>query len=323
MPEGAAPSYVLGGPDSLAAPLRSVGTKAATLARLAGEGIPVPHFSVVTSAALALHVSENRIPWPSPAEISRGPEAWPAVRDRIRAAPVPPAVSRPVLRAYDRLSRAAGHRKVAVRSSGGEEDSASASFAGQFDSILSVQGPVGLLEALKACWASVLSDRSLRYRATHGLPLGPVPSFGVIVQVQVLSQRAGVLFTVHPLEATRETAYIEANFGTGESVVGGLVTPDAITISRSTGEVIEAATATKRRMTSVSLESHGSAVVEVETSRRNAPVLTAGEARAILRTGLRIERLLEAPQDVEWAYDARQLWILQSRPITGPGRGWR
>ena len=323
MPEGAAPSYVLSRPDCLAAPLRSVGPKAATLARLAGEGIPVPHFYVVSSASLALHVAENRIPWPSPAEISPDPEAWSAVRDQIRAAPVPAAVSRPVLEAYDRLCRAGGHRKVAVRSSGGEEDSASASFAGQFSSILSVQGSIELLDALKACWASVLSDRSLRYRATHGLPLGPVPSFGVIVQVQVLSQRAGVLFTVHPLEATRETAYIEANFGTGESVVGGLVTPDAITISRSSGQVLEAVTATKRRMTSVSLESHGSAVVEVERSQRNSPVLTAGEAQAIVQTGLRIERLLEAPQDVEWAYDARQLWILQSRPITGPGRGWR
>ncbi len=170
---------------------------------------------------------------------------------------------------------------------------------------------------MKECWASYLSERSIRYRAGGGIPFGAVPGLGVILQVQVLSRKAGVLFTEHPLDPGGGTAYIEANFGTGESVVGGLATPDAITVARSTGDVVEARIATKRRMTSVSLESKGTALVDVEDDRRNAPVLTDLEAQAILQLGLRIEQLLGAPQDIEWAKDAERLWILQARPITG------
>jgi len=167
---------------------------------------------------------------------------------------------------------------------------------------------------------SYLSDRSLRYRAGRGIPLGPVPSFGVIVQVQVFSQKAGVLFTVHPLEPSGGTCYIEANFGTGESVVGGLTTPDAVTVSRSNADVVEIHVATKRRMTSVSPESGGSRIVELADGRKDAPVLTGLEAQRIARMGLRIEDLLSGPQDVEWAFDSDGLWILQSRPITGLAR---
>ncbi|HWD72068.1 MAG TPA: PEP/pyruvate-binding domain-containing protein, partial [Actinomycetota bacterium] len=126
----------------------------------------------------------------------------------------------------------------------------------------------------------------------------------------------GVLFTVHPLEPRGGTACIEANFGTGDSVAGGLATPDTVTVSRSSGDVVEAHIATKRRMTSVSPESEGTALLEVDDHRSTAAVLTDVESRELLRLGLRIERLLGAPQDVEWAYDDEHLWILQARPIT-------
>jgi pyruvate,water dikinase len=76
-------------------------------------------------------------------------------------------------------------------------------------------------------------------------------------------------------------------------------------------------TGTKRRMTAVSQESRGTQVVEVEEHQRNSPVLTAGEVNEIFQMGLRIEQLMEGPQDVEWAYDSQALWILQTRPITG------
>jgi phosphoenolpyruvate synthase/pyruvate phosphate dikinase len=285
---------------------------------MAHEGIPVPDFFCLPSAAFARHLTENTIHWPESVNMSTDFERLRDLRAKILMAPVPEAVSRPALAAYDDLCSAAGHDKVAVRSSGGEEDSASSSFAGQFASILGVS--TDLLDAVKECWASYLSDRSLRYRASQGIPLPGVPTFGVIVQAQVLSQKAGVLFTMHPLEPDLRVAYIEANFGTGESVVGGLTTPDAITISRSSGEVVESAIGTKRRMTMVSLEARGSSEVDVEESQRNLPVLSDSEAQAIFELGLRIEGLMGGPQDIEWAFDSQGLWILQSRPLTGPVR---
>jgi pyruvate,water dikinase len=148
------------------------------------------------------------------------------------------------------------------------------------------------------------------------MDVSPEPRFAVIVQAQVFSGKSGVLFTVHPLEPRSDTACIEANFGTGDSVAGGLATPDTITVSRSTGDVVEAHIATKRRMTSVSPESEGTALLELKDHRSTSAVLTDAEARELLQMGLRIERLLGGPQDIEWAYDDGHLWVLQARPVT-------
>ena len=302
--------------ESCTAALGLVGGKAATLARLAHEGIPVPEFFVVPSTALSLHLEANGISWPGSPDAAWDSEQFLGLGSRLRAGPVPPTVSKPVLDAYDRLCRTSGHPMVAVRSSGAEEDSAAASFAGQFASILGVQGHRALLDALRDCWASYLTPKSFGYRAQRRIEVGPEPRFAVIVQAQVFSRKSGVLFTVHPLEPSGDTACIEANFGTGDSVAGGLATPDTITVSRSTGDVLEAHIATKRRMTSVSPESEGTALLEVEDHRSTAAVLTDVEARELLQIGLRIEGLLGGPQDIEWACDDEHLWILQARPIT-------
>lgn len=317
MRDGASSSEVVSRQDISDASVPSVGAKAATLARMAREGVPVPDFYVISSDAFALHLAENNISWPRSVDGLSDPGHLAALRHHIREAPVPEAVAEPALEAYEGLCSVSGHDQVAVRSSGGEEDSASASFAGQFSSILGVRGSIDLLDAVRECWASYLSDRSLGYRAGPGTPLDQVPSFGVIVQVQVFSQKAGVLFTVHPLEPDSGMSYIEANFGTGESVTGGLATPDAITISRSSMDVLEVRIGTKRRMTSISLESRGSSVVDVDDSKRQSTVLTDSESRRIARMGLRLETLLDGPQDIEWAFDSEGLWILQSRPVTG------
>ena len=302
--------------ESCTAALGLVGAKAATLARLAHEGMPVPEFFVVPSTALSLHLGASGIAWPGSTEAAGESGRLLRLGEELRAAPVPPTVSRPVLDAYDRLCLTSGHPTVALRSSGAEEDSAAASFAGQFASILGVQGHAAVLDALRECWASYLTPKSLGYRAQRGIDVGPEPRFAVIVQVQVFSRKSGVLFTVHPLEPRSGMACIEANFGTGDSVAGGLATPDTLTVSRSSGDVVEAHIGTKRRMTSVSPESKGTALLGVGDDRSTSSVLTDVEAGELLNVGLRIERLLGGPQDIEWAYDDERLWILQARPIT-------
>jgi pyruvate,water dikinase len=291
---------------------------------MAGEGIAVPPFHVLPSGAFALHLAANQIRWPTSAEEIADPGHVAALRDHIREAPVPEVLARQALEAYEELCSASGHDQVAVRSSAGEEDSASASFAGQFSSILGVAGLLQLLDAVKECWASYLSARSLRYRAGRSIPFGQTPSFGVVVQVQVHPGKGGVAATVHPLEPDGDLIYIEANFGTGESVTGGLANPDAVSVSRSTLRVVEARIGTKRRMTRVAPDSGpGRSIVEdVDDDRRRSRVLTDAEARQIAEVCLRLEALLDGPQDVEWAFDPDGLWVLQSRPITAlPGMG--
>ncbi|HEX3542399.1 MAG TPA: PEP/pyruvate-binding domain-containing protein [Acidimicrobiales bacterium] len=304
--------------DSLTAPLCSVGGKAANLARLAAAGIPVPAFFVVSSELFALFLRENGITWPS--ESDNGDDRWVVLREKIGAGSFGISVSRPLLETYADLCRAGGHDRVAVRSSGGEEDSAAASFAGQFCSFLN-RDRVSLLEAVQGCWASYVSDNAIAYRAATGIPLPLSPSVGVVVQTQIFSRKAGVVFTEHPLEPGGGVGYVEANFGTGESVVDGLATPDAAVFSRASGEIMHSIIATKRRMTTVSPQLEGTAVVSLGESERQSPVLDDRELHEITEMAMRIEALMGAPQDIEWAYDSKQLWILQARPITGPPGG--
>lgn len=297
------PGDVLSPQAVLAEPLARVGGKAAALARLVAAGFPVPGFAVLGAEALGQHLAENDLSWPRSAADAA------CVRAAIAGSPVPA----PLLAAWLAAVEAAGWERVAVRSSGAGEDSAGASFAGQFTSVLGV-ARAGLGSAVTECWASSLSEASLAYRAAKGLPLGPVPAFGVVVQRQVFAAKAGVLFTRHPLAPDGQRAYLEANFGTGESVVGGLVTPDSATFDRDGGEV-QVRVASKHRMTMVPQDSRGSRVVEMSESQRRAAVLTQEEAEGLFRLGLAVEECFGAPQDIEWAIDDQGAWLLQARPV--------
>jgi phosphoenolpyruvate synthase/pyruvate phosphate dikinase len=290
------------------------GAKAATLARLTDAGIPVPDFFVVSTRAFACHLRHSGLAWP-PSD-SASPET---LRARLSEAPVPEPVARTVESALRLVKPAGGSDAFAVRSSAAEEDSAQSSFAGQFTSFLAVARQ-DLLEAVKKCWVSYLSDRSVGYRKRRGVPFAQEPAFAVIIQTQVFPRVAGVLFTIHPLTPQGEMAYLEANFGTGESVAGSLATPDGLTISRSTGSVVDRRIGTKRRMTVVDRSTSGSRVVEVDESMQREPAITDSEAEEVFRTGRAIERLLGHPQDVEWAIQGEKLWVLQARPVTGMGR---
>ncbi len=274
--------------------------------------MPVPDFFVVTSAAFEHHLAVNRLIWPA----SDDPETIEQLAARIARAPMPGAVHESLVRAYLAQMRANVEEFVAVRSSGATEDSGPASFAGQFSTTLNIKSG-RLKRAVQECWASSLSAGSLAYRKRRKLLLGPGPAFAVIVQIQVFALKAGVLFTRHPLEPDGDAAYVEANFGTGESVVGGMITPDSYTLSRSTGRVVEARIGSKKRMTVVSNSEQGSRVVETDPGLRAQPSLSAEEAEELLATGLRIEELMGRPQDIEWAFDDNRLWILQARPQTG------
>lgn len=271
--------------ETLEAPVDAVGGKAASLARLDAAGIPVPQFFVVTGTAFQ-RMLEHEQP----------------------GAGLPPDLAREVLEAYHRL----GRPSVAVRSSAAGEDSAAASFAGQFGSVLGVSGDEDLLLAVQRVCSSARSEDVEAYRRSRGVDAG---GFAVVVQAQIFSEKAGVLFTRHPLEPDGDQGYVEANFGTGESVVGGMVTPDALTFDRTGGRVVSRIIGSKRVATTVGED--GSRVVPTPLARRSRPVLSDEEAEAVVAMGMRIEGLFGAPQDVEWAFDPAGLWILQARPQTG------
>jgi rifampicin phosphotransferase len=202
---------------------------------------------------------------------------------------------------------------VAVRSSATAEDLADASFAGQQETYLNVRGLDQVLEAVRECWASLWTERAVAYRQQHGINPATV-SLAVVIQRMVEADASGVAFTANPVTGARDQVVIAAAWGLGESVVSGSVDTDDLVVRKPAGPVLSRQIRQKTVMTTYA--ERGTEQVPVELSRRNEPVLD--DAAAIELTGLaaRIEEHYRAPQDIEWARVADQIYIVQSRPIT-------
>lgn len=277
---------------SSARDVRGVGAKAFNLARMIALGVPVPPGMVVTRAAFRAFLDENHLVEPIEkhcADLDAGaPE-----RIRSAARSIRRLVSRASLPACLGAELESMRRELMppgpliVRSSAVGEDSASASFAGQLDSFPGIVSREQLESALRACWASYWSERALFYQLSRGTRLD---GMGVVIQQQVHSRTSGVLFTEAPCD-DGDVMLAEFCSGSGEALVSGRVTPSRLTISRR--------------------DLHWTQDPSAEGRLDHARILE------LARTGLRLERELGGPQDIEWTIDGRQrLYLVQSRPIT-------
>ena len=197
---------------------------------------------------------------------------------------------------------------VAVRSSATAEDLAEASFAGQQDTFLNVT-PDELLDALKACWASLWSERAIIYRQTQKIADEGL-AMAVVIQEMCKADVSGVLFTAAPFN--ENASIIESNWGLGESVVSGAITPDSFHVSRETSEVLERNVATKHEMVTAA------GVSEVPATQQEVPSLTDAQLKELAQLGMRVETYYGQPMDIEWALADGQFLLLQSRHITTP-----
>jgi pyruvate, water dikinase len=212
---------------------------------------------------------------------------------------------------------------VAVRSSAISEDGAGASFAGQYETYLGVRGVDSVLEHIRKCWASGYSAHALEYRRRFG-GAGPLRTNDLAVGVVELvdARSAGVAFTLDPVTGDRGTLVVEGNWGFGESVVSGHVTPDHWTVDRESGQLLTARTSAKRAWAAFSAAA-GRVVLEPPPDDLVwQPCLSEQEVRYICEQAVRIEAAQGGvPLDVEWAV-ARDLpfpesvYFLQHRPET-------
>jgi phosphohistidine swiveling domain-containing protein len=273
--------------DDPGAGLEVAGGKGASLARLTRAGFRVPPgFIATTSAYLDF--------------MERGGQAMPAPTAAAIAA------------AYARLG---DDVPVAVRSSATAEDLPGMSAAGQHDTYLNVRGEAAVLDAVKRCWASLWSARAIGYRARAGVEPGEV-SMAVVVQRLVPAEAAGVMFTVDPVDGAPDRIVISANWGLGESVVAGDVTPDVAVVDRASGTLARYQLGSKETMTVA--EGTGTRATGTPDALRSAAVLSPGQAGELARVGLAIEKLYGEPVDVEWALAAGELSVVQARPVTTP-----
>nr|WP_240806648.1 PEP/pyruvate-binding domain-containing protein [Polyangium spumosum] len=210
---------------------------------------------------------------------------------------------------FDAFATLAG--PVAVRSSGIGEDSSAASFAGQHATILNVRSRPALLDALKAVHASARGPTALAYRRTLGLL--SEPRMGIVVQRLVHADCAGVLFTRHPMTNADERV-IEATWGLGEAVVSGLVTPDHYRVARG-GRVLQKRAGEKD---CAIRWSEGGGTVEVAVPAHEVGAFCLSDAQLVELDALAsaCEAAFAGTQDVEWAFAAGRLYLLQRRAIT-------
>lgn len=195
-----------------------------------------------------------------------------------------------------------GDPPVAVRSSAANEDTALASAAGQHDSFLGVQGIAAVVDAVRACRASVWSPRATAYR--NG---SEAPPIGVIIQRHLDADVSGVMFT-NPNGDT----LIESSWGLGPSVVEGRVTPDRYQITAD-GKVTRTIA---NKLTSLNRVGSALTVHQVPIVQRHTPTLSDATALELAALAHSVTKLLGSPQDVEWSLTANTPWLLQSRPIT-------
>jgi len=252
-----------------------------------------------------------------------------AARALLLAAPLPGDLEQAILNAYRQL----GAPAVAVRSSATAEDLPDASFAGQQETFLNVEGEQTLLAACRRCFASLFTDRAISYRQINGFDHCEV-ALSIGVQRMVRSDLAcsGVMFSIDTETGFRNAVLLTAAYGLGENVVQGAVNPDELLIFKPTLEQ-GFAPIVSRRLGSKAIRmiygEHGSTRnVEVPAADRQRFALSDAEALKLARWACLIERHYSdrrgqpTPMDLEWAKDgcSGELFILQARPETVESR---
>lgn len=305
--------------DDRSANLQTVGGKGASLARLARAGFPVPDGYHITTLAYKRFVEENdfqlqilkivdQVDTTHPEQLEIGSRK---ISNLFSQAEIPAEVASEILQAYNSLEGSSP--AVAVRSSATAEDLPDASFAGQQETFLNVSGPGALLEAIRKCWSSLWTARAIGYRAKQGIRPDDV-SLAVVVQLLVPAEAAGILFTANPINGRRDQMLINASWGLGEAVVGGLVTPDTIMLDKSSGDILTREIAEKRIQSK--RVNGGTKELPVPENLRKLPALTDRQAVDLAALGVKIEDLYEVPMDVEWTLKDGQFAIVQARPVT-------
>ena len=311
-------------PIDLTANLTSVGSadlalaggKGASLGAMLGAGLPVPEgFAVLTQAysdfvdhngfAEAVRHLVEDVPGDDPAAIA---DAAQALKDRFLAGAIPPHVAEAIANAYAEI----GAGLVVVRSSATAEDLPGASFAGQHDSFLNVEGPQDVADAVRGCWASLWNPRAVSYRKRVGLDTTDI-AIAVVVQRMIDADRSGVLFTANPLDHRRDRMLLSASWGLGEAVVGGDVSPDNWVLDGA-GKVLDHHLSDKQVITL--REGKGTVSRPMPEDKRSAVSLSDTEVAELARLGATAQAYFDSPQDLEWAVEGGRIYLVQSRPIT-------
>jgi phosphoenolpyruvate synthase/pyruvate phosphate dikinase len=301
-----------------------IGGKAAGLAVLGRENFRVPAGFAVSTHAYREFVAQNGLDR-AIHELLEGAESLRAQADaseRIRGLfeerELDAALREELTSGYDELGGL-----VAVRSSAISEDASEASFAGEHETYLGLQGAEAVVRAVPRCWASLFTPQALAYFRRVNLRPDET-AMGVVVQKLVPAEAAGVMITIDPVIGDPSQIVIEGSFGLGTAVVGGEVTPDRYCVDKVTLEIRSRTLSPKS--VAYRFDRGQVRLVAVPVEEQQLACISDEEVVELATLGKRVERALGAPQDVEWAIGhghsrLRDVYLLQARPETVWSRG--
>lgn len=294
----------------------NAGGKGANLGEMTTSGFPVPDGFVLTTNAYADFVQKNLLQAQILALANTvtmdDPQSSEAASAKIKALFLEAQIPQEIVDALSMAIKPLGDAPVAVRSSATAEDLPNASFAGQQDSYLNVIGKDALLDAVKNCWASLWTARAISYRLKQKISPDDV-KLAVVVQKLIDADVSGVAFSLNPNNNDYDEALINSNFGLGESIVSGQVTPDLFVVNKVSKKIIEKQLSNKDF---VLVSKNGGGIEQSKSSVPNDASLTDAQVLEVSKLVTAVEAHYELPMDIEWAYQNAKLYLLQARPIT-------
>lgn len=273
-----------------------VGGKAFSLSRLFKKGFNVPKAFCINIFAYQKYVQQNQsltylVNQILTENLKEGQESKNLLEDKFKLIKFSDDFESRILNEINKLG-CLEKDFFAVRSSATTEDLIEASFAGQYDSFLNVRGREAVLEAVKKCWSSLWTARAISYRERNEISHSDA-LMAVIVQKMITAKTSGVAFSLNPINGNTNQVLINVVQGKGENLVSGIETPSEYILDKTTKKII--------------------------SSKFNSifqPKLTRGQLNQLLNITKKIESHFHSAQDIEWSFTNRQLFILQSRPIT-------
>ncbi len=316
--------------------IKLTGGKGANLGEMFNSKFPVPQAFVITTDAFHQFIKEtkikdqireilNKINVDDTDDLAKKAEE---IRTIIINQEMPEILKNEILEAYDHfnvdldglggspgaLAILKSSREpvfVSVRSSATAEDLGDASFAGQQDSFINVKGNPELIEKVKRCFASIFTARSLYYRKKKGFD--DLVGIAAVVQKMINSCKSGVMFSKNPVK-NNEEILIEAVFGQGEGIVSGKIKPDQYTVTRDL-EITEEKLSDKK-LAIIRTSGGQTKTIQLTPEKSNQRVLKTYEIKQLAEYAIKLENHYKKPQDIEFAIEDEDIYILQTRPIT-------
>ncbi len=317
----------------------TVGGKGANLGEMYNNNFPVPKAFVITADAYKEFLNSTGIQEKineilnnlNVENTEQLREASEKIQDIILAMQIPEELKKEIIKSYsdlnvnhDLLNKApqalhlikAGRDNpfVAVRSSATAEDLPTASFAGQQETFLNVKGIEQVLQAVHQCWASLYTSRAIYYRVKNNFEHSKV-FIAVVVQKMINSDKAGVIFSINP-NTNEEEVIIEASYGLGDAVVSGSISPDQYIIDKKDMRIKDIKVNKKEWMLYRDSNTGRTTKRVLNDEKATSQVLTENEINKLATLAVNVEDYYQKPQDIEFATENQNIFLIQTRPIT-------